>query len=103
MKRWKSRGAKNQRRETKKEDPRRERARRRSMQVREKVEKLQNIVIVFPMFCSSRGSESRLAEAAGAEPSGQVRDQKLHAVVARSRFRSQNELKDAKRSKSISA
>ena len=58
---------------------------------------------VFPMFCSSRGSESRLAEAAGAEPSGQVRDQKLHAVVARSRFRSQNELKDAKRSKSISA
>ena len=33
---------------------------------------------------------SRLAKAAGAEPSGQMRDKKLHAVVARSTFRSQN-------------
>ena len=31
---------------------------------------------------------SRLAKAAGAEPSGQMRDKKLHAVVARSTFRS---------------
>ena len=29
-------------------------------------------------------------KAAGAEPSGQMRDEKLHAVVARSTFRSQN-------------
>ena len=32
----------------------------------------------------------RLAEAAGAEPAGQMRDEKVHAVVARSTFPSQN-------------
>ena len=37
---------------------------------------------VFPMICGSRGSKSRLAKAAGAEPAGQMRDEKLHAVVA---------------------
>ena len=51
---------------------------------------------VFPMFCrsggsksklpSSRGSKSRLAKAAGAEPAGQMRDEKLHALVAQSAF-----------------
>ena len=41
---------------------------------------------VFPMICGSRGSKSRLAKAAGAEPAGQMRDEKLHAVVARSTF-----------------
>ena len=41
---------------------------------------------VFPMICGSRGSKSRLAKAAGAEPSGQMRDEKLHTVVARSTF-----------------
>ena len=45
---------------------------------------------VFPMICGSRGSKSRLAKAAGAEPSGQMRDEKMHAVVARSTFPSQN-------------
>ena len=45
---------------------------------------------VFPMICGSGGSKSRLAKAAGAEPAGQMRNQKLHAVVARSTFRSQN-------------
>ena len=45
---------------------------------------------VFPMIWGSRGSKSRLAKAAGAEPAGQMRDEKLHAVVARSTFRSQN-------------
>jgi len=44
---------------------------------------------VFPMICGSRGSKSRLAKAAGAEPSGQMRDEKLHAVVARSTFESE--------------
>ena len=41
---------------------------------------------VFPMFCGSGGSKSRLAKAAGAEASGQMRNEKLHAVVARSTF-----------------
>ena len=45
---------------------------------------------VFPMICGSGGSKSRLAKAAGAEPSSQMRDEKLHAVVARSTVRSQN-------------
>ena len=45
---------------------------------------------VFPMICGSGGSKSRLAKAAGAGPSGQMRDEKLHAVVAQSTFRSQN-------------
>ena len=47
---------------------------------------------VSPMICGSGGSKSRLAKAARAEPSGQMRDEKLHAVVAvaRSTFPSQN-------------
>ena len=45
---------------------------------------------VFPMICGSGGSKSRLAKAAGAEPAGHMRDEKLHAVVARSTFPSQN-------------
>ena len=59
------------------------------MQMREKVGKSRNTVF-FPMTCGSGGSKSRLAKAAGAEPAGQMRDEKLHAVVARSTFRSQN-------------
>ena len=39
---------------------------------------------VFPMICGSGGSKSRLAKVAGAEPSGQMRDEKVHAVVVRS-------------------
>ena len=42
------------------------------------------------MIWGSGGSKSRLAKAAGVEPAGQMRDEKLHAVVARSTFRSQN-------------
>ena len=42
------------------------------------------------MICGSGGSKIRLAKAAGAEPAGQMSDEKLHAVVARSRFPSQN-------------
>ena len=41
------------------------------------------------MICGSGGSKSRLAKAAGAEPFGQIRDQELHVVVARSTCRSQ--------------
>ena len=45
---------------------------------------------VFPMFCGSAVSTSRLAEATGAEPAGQMKDKRLHAVVARSTCPSQN-------------
>lgn len=41
---------------------------------------------VFPMFWRSGQLKSRLAKAVGAEPSGQMRNQKLHAAVARNRF-----------------
>ena len=68
---------------------RREKIRRKKMQMREKVGKSRNTVF-FPMIWGSRGSKSRLAKAAGAEPAGQMRDEKLHAVVARSTFPSQN-------------
>ena len=88
MDKWKSRGGKSQRREDKKrEDQRRERARGKKMQV--KVEKIQ-FMAFFKMVCGSGGSKSRLAKAVGAEPFGQMRDEQLHAVLARSRFWSQN-------------
>ena len=45
---------------------------------------------VSPMVCGCGGSKSRLAKAAGAEPIGEMRDEKLHAVVARSTCPSQN-------------
>ena len=82
--------------------------RRKKMQMREKVGKSRNTVF-FPMICGSGGSKSRPAKVAGAEPAGQMRNEKLHykthqlrttfgscdvekvhAVVARSTFWSQN-------------
>ena len=36
------------------------------------------------MICGSGGLKSRLAKAAGAEPRGQMREENLHAIVARS-------------------
>lgn len=42
------------------------------------------------MICDSRGSNSRLAKAVGAEPPGEKRDEKVHRVVARSAIPSQN-------------
>ena len=62
---------------------RREKIRRKKMQVREKIGKSR-------FSCGSGGSKSRLAKAAGAEPAGQMRHEKVHAVVARSTFPSQN-------------
>ena len=67
---------------------RRENIRRKKMQVRDKVRKSRNTV--FSWFCGSGGLKSRLAKVSGAETSGEMRDEKLHAVVARSTFRSQN-------------
>ena len=45
---------------------------------------------VFPMIWGSGGSKSNPSKAAGVEPAGQMRDEAVHAVVARSTFRSQN-------------
>ena len=80
MDRWKSRGGKSQRKRKsqKKEDAGARKGR--------KVAKH----CVFPMISGSGGSKSRLAKAAGVEPCGEVRHEKLHAVVARSTFPSQN-------------
>ena len=44
----------------------------------------------FPLVCGSGGSKIRLAKTACAEPSGEMKDEKLHAVVARSTFPSQH-------------
>ena len=82
----KQRWEESERREEKKKE---ERVRRKEMQVRRKGRKVAKHG-VFPMICGCGESKSRLAKAAGAEPSGQMRDEKLHAVVARSKFRSQN-------------
>ena len=71
---WKSRGGKSQRRGRRKKDAGSRKGR--------KVAKH----CVFPMVCGSGGSKSRLAKAAGTEPSGQMRDEELHAVVARTRY-----------------
>ena len=76
---WKNRGEKSQKRnDQKKEDA----DARKGGKVA--------IHCVFPMICGSGGSKSRLAKAAGAEPAGQMRDEKVHAVVVRSIFPSQN-------------
>ena len=50
------------------------------MQMREKGRKVAKHY-VFPMVWGSGGSKSRLAKAAGAEPAGQMRDEKLHAEI----------------------
>ena len=81
------------REEKKKEDQKRESLRRKKIQKKEdpgarkgsKVAK----TLCFPMICGSGGSKSRLAKAAGAKPAGQMRDEKLHAGVARSTFASE--------------
>ena len=78
--------------EKKREDQRRERVRRKKMQMREKVRKSRNIVF-FPMICGSEGSKSRKVGSLKRRVLShlaQMRDEKLHAVVARSTFRSRN-------------
>ena len=60
------------------------------MHVREKVGGKSRFTLFFSMMCGSGGSKGRFAKAAGPEPSGQMRDEKLHAVVARSMFPTQN-------------
>ena len=72
----------------KRREEERESLRRKKMQMREKVGKSRNGV--FPRIYGSGGSKSRLAKAEGAEPCGQMRDEKLHAIVAHSTFPIQN-------------
>ena len=74
------------REEKKKEDQRRESQRKEDAGARKGRKGAKHCV--FPMMCGSGGSKSRLAKATGAEPSGQMRDEKVHAIVARSTFRS---------------
>ena len=78
MDRWKSRGQKSQ---TKRKCQRKEDA-----GVRKGSSKVTKHC-VLTMICGSGGSKSRLAKAAGAI---WMRDDKLHAAVARSKFPSQN-------------
>ena len=52
------------------------------------------------MICGSGGSKSRLAKAAGAEPSGQMRDEKLHAVFTFGALLEAEMSKSARRSRS---
>ena len=76
----KSRGGKSQRRKEEKAEERR--SDKRENPGERKVGKVANHYVFSP----SGRSKSSLAKAAGAEPSGEMRDEKLHAVVAWSRF-----------------
>ena len=77
------------REEQKREDQRRERVRRKKMQVCKKVAKSRNTVF-FQSFVAPEGRKVGSLKRRVREPSGQMRDEKLHAVVARNAFRSQN-------------
>ena len=96
MDRWKAevgrvreekRREKKRREEKKKEDHKRESLRRKKIQVCEKVGKSQNTVF-FQWFVAPEGRKVGLLKRR-AEPAGQMRDEKLHAVVAQSTFASE--------------
>ena len=74
--------------EDKKEDQRRDRVRKKKMQAREKVGKSRNTAF-FQCFAAPEGRKVGSLEP-GAKPSGEMRDEQLQAVVARSTFSSQN-------------
>ena len=87
MDRWKSRGGKSQRRdEKKKEDQGREILKKEDPGAQKGRKAAKHCV--FPMICGSGGWKSRLA---GAEPCDQMRDEKLHALAARSKKTSASE------------
>ena len=85
----KSRGEKSQKRKDQKREDQKRKSQKKEDADARKGRKVA-IHCVFPTICGSGGSKSRLAKAAGAEPAGQMRDEKVHAVVARSTFPSQN-------------
>ena len=84
----KSRGEKSQKRKDQKREDQKRKSQKKEDADARKGRKVA-VHCVFPMICGSGGSKSRLAKAAGAEPAGQMRDEKVHAVVARSTFPSQ--------------
>ena len=59
------------------------------MQVREEVNKWR-LVVFLPLICGFGRSKSKPPKAAGAEPYGQMRNEKLHTVAARNTCPSQN-------------
>ena len=79
--RWEESG---KRKEEERRSAEKRKSQKKKMQAHEKVQKSQNIVS-FQWFVASK-----LAKAVGAEPSGPMRNEKLHAIVARSTFGSQN-------------
>ena len=90
MERWKAeQGRGREKRKIRRKKSRRERVRRTKMQMRKRVGKSRNTVF-FEWFGAPEGRKVGSLIAAGAEPAGQMRDEKLHAVVARSTFPSQN-------------
>ena len=90
MDRLKSRGGKSQRRESEKEeDQRRERVRRKKMQVREKVVKSPNTAFLN-WFVAPEGRKVTSLKRRVRSHLGRWEMKKLHAVVARSTFPSQN-------------
>ena len=90
MDRWKAeQGRGREKRKIRREKIRRERVRGQKTQMREKVGKSRNTVF-FQWSVAPEGRKVGSLKAAGAEPAGQMRDENLHAVVARSTFWSQN-------------
>ena len=79
--RWEESG---KRKEEERRSAEKRKSQKKKMQAHEKVQKSQNIVS-FQWFVASK-----LAKAVGAEPSGPMRNEKLHAIVARSTFGSEN-------------
>ena len=92
MDKWKSRGGNSEkgregkRREEKGREGKRREEKRKEDKRREEKKRGSGKRKSEKKDCGSGGSKRRLANAAGAEPSGQMRNEKLHAVVARSTF-----------------
>ena len=91
MNRWQNRGGKSQRREEEKREEKireEQESEERTCGCAKKWESRETLWV--PMIRFSKGSKSRLVKAAGAEPSGQMRNEKLHAVAAPSTYPRQN-------------
>ena len=93
--REKKRRAEKRRAEQRRAEQRREKTKKRKSQKKEDLGARKSRKVakhcVFPMICGPGGPKSRLAKATCAEPAAQMRDEKLHAVVAQSTFPSQND------------
>ena len=87
----KGRDGKSQRREEKRREERRSKKRKFQKKEDGKLRKGRKVLThyVFPMVCGPGGSKSRAANVAAAEPPGQMSNEKLHAIVARSTFPSE--------------